>query len=286
MNIVLGASGQIGSMLVDNLLEKDPAIKAVVRSASKAQALKAKGIKTVIADFMNADSLKDTFAGGSSLFMLTPENPASPNHLKDIKTALNNIKEAVLLSGLKRITGLSSMGAHNGLGRGSLEASYLLEHTFDHINIRKIFVRPSYYFSNWLGYVELVKEHGALPTFFPPDMKIPMVAPQDAAAFLARAMTGEFDEGPYEISGPREYSSAEIADVFGKVLNRSVAVQQIMPEDWEGALLQAGFTKDGAKNLMLMTQAVIDGKTDYETKNPVYLSMDFEAYLKKASNEI
>lgn len=284
MNIVPGASGQIGSMLVDNLLEKDPAIKAVVRNASKAEALKGKGVKTVIADFMNADSLKAAFAGGSSLFLLTPENPASPNYLEDIKTALNNIKEAALLSGLKRITGLSSMGAHNGLGRGSLEASYLLEHTFDLINIRKIFVRPSYYFSNWLGYVKLVKEHGTLPTFFPPDMKIPMIAPQDVAAFLARAMTGEFDEGTYEISGPRNYSSAEIADVFGKVLNRNVAVQQVMPEDWESALLQAGFSKDGAKNLMLMTQAVIDGITDYETKNPVHLSMDFETYLKKALN--
>lgn len=280
MHIVLGASGQIGSMLIDNLLRKDIPVRAVVRNMAKAEALKNKGAEVVTADYTDLPALKKALSGGSPVFLLTPENPASIDRLGEIKTIINNYKEAVKSSGVKRIIGLSSMGAHNGFGRGALEASYLLEHAFKDIDAEQVFIRPAFYYSNWLGYLELVKEKGILPTFFPPDLKVPMIAPPDVAAFLTDAMTGKLREGIYEISGPRDYSSNEIADIFGKVLNRDAAAQQIMPEDWESALLQAGFSRDGAKSLMLMTQAVIEGKTNYETANPVHLPANFETYLR------
>ncbi|WP_198149899.1 hypothetical protein [Clostridium sp. DMHC 10] len=83
----------------------------------------------------------------------------------------------------------------------------------------------------------------------------------------------------YEIAGPKLYSSLDIAKIFGDVLNRNVAGQQVMPEDWESTLIQAGFSKDVAKNLMLMTQAVIDGKTKNKTTNSIRFYTDFKKYL-------
>jgi uncharacterized protein YbjT (DUF2867 family) len=282
MNIILGATGQIGSMLVDNLLKNGQPVRAVVRNDFKAQKLKNKGVEVRIADYFDVEALKKAFQGGNSVFLLTPENPESENFLSEIQRIIDNYREAVLSSGITKIVGLSSMGAQHESGTGNLMASYMLEHAFSDLEIEPVFVRPAYYFSNWLGYLELVKEYGTLPTFFPPEMELPMIAPSDVAGFLSDVITCKTpQERVYEISGPRDYSSLDIAKIFGDVLSKNVTLQQVLPEEWENTLIQAGISKDGAKNLMLMTKAVIDGKTKNETTNQIRFSTDFKSYLKR-----
>ena len=281
MDIILGATGQIGSMLVDNLIKRGQSVRAVVRNGSKAEGLRSKGIEISIADYFDVEALKKAFQGGSSAFLLTPENPESQDFISETKTIINNYREAILASGITKIVGLSSNGAQHESGTGNLMASYMLEHAFSDLEIEQVFVRPSYYFSNWLGYLELVKEHGILPTFFPPEMKVPMIAPPDVAEFLSEIIICKIPkERVYEITGPHAYSSLDIAKIFEEVLNRNVILQQVLPEEWESTLIQAGFSKDGAKNLALMTKAVIEGKTKNEASNPVSFSTDFKSYLK------
>lgn len=283
MDIILGAAGQIGSMIVDNLLKKGQPVRAVIRNGLKAKELKNRGAEVKIADYLDLKALKKAFQGGESVFLLTPENPESEDFLSETQRIINNYRESILSSGITKIVGLSSMGAQHESGTGNLIASYTLEHAFSDLEIEQVFVRPAYYFSNWLGYLELVKEYGILPTFFPPEMKLPMIAPSDVAGFLSDVITCKTpQERVYEISGPRDYSSLDIAKIFGDVLNKNVTLQQVLPEEWENTLIKAGFSKNGAKNLMLMTKAVIDGKTKSETNNRICFSTDFESYLKNA----
>jgi uncharacterized protein YbjT (DUF2867 family) len=282
MNIILGATGQIGSMLVENLLKKGQPVRAVIRDSSKVQELKNKGAEVVIADYFDAETLKRAFQGGSSVFLLTPENPECKNCLKEIQMIINNYRGAVFSSGLTKIVGLSSMGAQHEAGTGNLMASYMLEHAFSDLEIEQIFVWPAYYFSNWLGYLELVQENGILPTFFPPEMELPMIAPPDVAKFLAEVMTCKNpQERIYKIMGPHDYSSLDIAKIFREVLNRNVTLQQILPEEWESTLTQAGFSKDAADNFILMTKEVIEGKIKNDALNPIRFSTGFKTYLKK-----
>lgn len=42
-----------------------------------------------------------------------------------------------------------------------------------------------------------------------------------------------------------------MAKIFEDVLNREVILQQLLPEEWESTLIQAGFSIDGAKILCL-----------------------------------
>src|SRR5574344_490173 len=126
MNIILGATGQVGSMLVDNLLDKGQPVRAVVRDGLKAQGLKNKGVEVKIADYLDVEALKKAFQGGSSVFLLTPENPESENFINEIQRIISNYREAVLSSGISKIVGLSSMGAQHKSGTGNLMASYML----------------------------------------------------------------------------------------------------------------------------------------------------------------
>jgi uncharacterized protein YbjT (DUF2867 family) len=282
MNIVLGATGQIGFMLANNLFKKGQPVRVVVRNEAKAHELRKMGIEVFIADYLDKKALIKAFHGGKTAFLLTPENPNSENQIDEVRLMISNYRESVQASGINKIVGLSSMGAQHNSDTGSLLASYLLEHAFSGHNIEQIFVRPAYYYSNWTGYLELIMTQGILPTFFPPEMKLPMISPVDVAEFLTDVMIRETpQERIYEICGPYDYSSLAIAKIFGNVLNKDVTLQQILPGEWESTLAQTGFSADGIKNLMLMTKAVINGKTKSDTPNAVHLLMDFRTFLER-----
>lgn len=264
MNIILGASGRVGSALVRILSENGQPVKAVVRNPEKADEFRSKGIPVCIADFFNVEALKVAFEGGTTAFLITPEKLDSQNIFDETQQIIQNYKEALFASGIRKIIGLSSGGAQHPSGTGNLELSYMLEHSFDDLPVQKTFIRPAYYFSNWVNYWDVAKEFGVLPTFFPIDMKVQMIAPADVAAFAAQLI--EFDESykPFYEIGEKLYSSADVAAVFAHKLQREVKAQQIPSEQWETTLLQAGFSENAAANLMKMTQAVIDGRTQWE----------------------
>lgn len=280
MNIITGASGQVGSLILNQLKENNQPVRAIVRNQKSLD--KFKGIEVVEADLFNVKSLQEAFKGGTTLFVLTPENIFSDNIIADTRTMLDNYKEAIAQSGIKKIVGLSSMGAQHSAGTGNLVMSYMLEHSFEDLAVEQFFVRPAYYYSNWLGYLETVKEVGILPTFFPVDQKIPMVAPTDVARFIAEVITNsEYHKPITEIMGPLWYSPNDVAHIFGEILNKDVKAEAIPKEQWRDILQQIGFSENSARKLIEMTEAVISGKASPSRKYDeiIKLNSSLQEYL-------
>lgn len=281
MNIVLGASGRVGSALVKSLVEKGQAVKAVVRNQQKADDFIRMGVDVCVADFLDTNALKTAFKDGETAFLLTPENPAVQDVIYETRRILQSYKEALAVSGIRRIVGLSSGGAQHPSGTGNLEQSYMLEHAFKEMPVEQTFIRPAYYFSNWLGYWDTARDYGVLPTFFPVDFKVQMIAPSDVAAFAAQLMTTDKPYKPFYEIGEKWYSPAEVASVLGHRLQRKVEAQQILREQWEDTLLQVGFSADAAGNLIKMTEAVLDGRTRSENPSEVIsMSTSLDAFFE------
>src|SRR5205085_2096364 len=98
---------------------------------------------------------------------------------------------------------------------------------FTDLETQTVFVRPAYYLSNWLRYLPVVEEQGILPTFYPVDLKIPMLSPLDVAAFIADLMAKPIEGSPiYELEGPDWYSSDDVAATLSTVLKRPVEAHQ------------------------------------------------------------
>lgn len=262
MNIILGASGQVGSQIVADLIEMKLPVRAVIRDEKNADQLREKGAEVFIADNHNPDSLIDAFRDGETIFVLTPENGEIENILGETETVLENYQQAISLSSIKKLVGLSSMGAEHAAGTGNLLMSYMLEHAFVDLDIEKTFIRPAYYFSNWLPYLDTVKNTSVLPTFYPEDLEISMISPLDVARFLADTIAGKMESGKiYELQGPDIYSSSDVAKAFSDALGISVKAKQIPRNEWEQSLQKLGFSKDGIRNFIEMTDVVISGKT-------------------------
>jgi uncharacterized protein YbjT (DUF2867 family) len=274
---------------VENLVSSNQPVKAVIRNPDKRKELqKFQNIAIEIADAFDLPALKKAFKNGSSVLLLTPDNPESDDVMGETQTMLDNYKKAIEGSQIKKIVGLSSMGAQMETNSGSLKMSYMLEHNFNELNVQKIFVRPAYYYSNWMESLSAVQEDGKLSTFFPVDLKMPMVSPLDIAKFLADLMRDTVEGEPiFEVEGPAWYSSKDIANTFSKVLNRSVVPQQIPREDWWKTMKQFGFTDDVTKNFIEMTQTVADGKAKPHEIGTILKKMDtpFKAWLTEQLEE-
>lgn len=282
MNIIVGATGQVGSMVLSEIQKKGFPVRAVVRNPEK---ITDKTVDVKTADLFNADQLTEAFKGGTSVFVLTPEYFSSNDIIGETKLIVENYRKAIQATGITRIVGLSSIGAHVNSNTGNLLMSKILEQELDTIDAQKLFIRPSYYYSNWLGYLETVKEYGVLPTFFPEHLKIDMNSPVDVAKFIAKMIVdfpSSENKKVFELLGPRNYSSHEVAKTFEKLFNKEVNTQSIPRDQWKDTLLSVGFTENTAHNLMDMTQAVIDSKTVPEYPNhTIKLSTTIEQYFEE-----
>ena len=259
MNIIVGATGQVGAHVIRRLKQDGYATRAIVRNTDKV-ADKSNDYRA--ADLFDAEQLIDAFQGGTTAFLITPENPASKNVLEDTHRIVGHYKKAIQATGIKKVVALSCIGAQLEGDTGNLLMSRILEQELEPLDVAKVFIRPSYYFSNWMGYWETAKQHGILPSFFPEDLKLDMHSPVDLAQFIAQVMTSSMssEKEIHELTGPQKYSSLDVARAFSLLLNRHVAVQPVPPGEWKGTLLAAGFTDDAADHLSDMTQAVIDGR--------------------------
>ena len=284
MNIIAGATGQVGSNLINELKNKGFQVRAVVRNPDK---LSDKTIETRTADLFNLEQLIEAFKGGTTVFVLTPENPTSNDIIEDTRQIVGNYKKAIQATGIKKVVALSCVGAHIDSNTGNVLMSRILEQTLDDLDIEKIFIRPSYYFSNWLGYLETVEQYGVLPTFFPEDLKIEMLSPIDLAKFIAKIMTDTSSEKKriYELTG-QKYSPLDVANTFSKLLDKNVTVQSIPQDKWKETLMSVDFTENTATNLSDMTQAVIDNKTVPERPNDtIKLPTTLEKYIDEQLNK-
>jgi len=286
MNIILGASGQVGSTITDFLTEKKVPVKAVVRDAEKAKKLKEKGAEVAIVDYFDLNALKEAVKGGKLIFVITPETGQSNDVLGDTKRILENYRKAIEHSKIKAIVGLSSGGAHYEKyerDTGNLLMSNMLEHEFVSLPINQLFIRPSYFYSNWLMSVDFVKENGILPSFYPADLKIEMNSPIDVAEFIANIISKGVDKSDLiELAGPEQYSANQVASEMAKALGREVRTQEIPRDKWEETMKSVGFTDDATKNFIKMTELVAEGnaKLERKGKNPISLKTTLSDYLK------
>lgn len=256
MNIILGASGQVGSSIVNELKNNNLPVRAIVRNQNTDFCNE---VEVETADFFDREQLVKALEGGSTVFLLTPEDPASNDIIGETKQIINNYKQAIQATGIKRIVGLSCIGAHVEANTGNVLMSRMLEQGFDDLDVEKIFIRPSYYFSNWLGFLETVEQYGVLPTFFPEDLEVDMNSPIDVAKFTAEVIANNSQSSAvFELVGPQKYSSRQVAEIFSKLLCKHVEQQSVPKEKWNETLRSAGFTSNTSVNLVDMTQAVID----------------------------
>lgn len=169
-----------------------------------------------------------------------------------------NIAEAVEGSGLKKVLVESTYGAQPGDAIGDLSVLWNFETSVGSSKSPMAINRGAYYFTNLDMLLDGARD-GTITTMFPPDLKIPMVAPCDLGAAAARRLTtGLDDTGIRYVEGPERYSFDDIAIAFANALGHAVTAKTIERADWEASFRGMGFSETAARAYARMTAATVD----------------------------
>jgi uncharacterized protein YbjT (DUF2867 family) len=259
MYVILGASGNIGSAVIDTLRRSGEKVIAVVHSAQKAAAIEQDGVEPFVADVADTRLLRSILQKGRRAFLLNPPaDTGRDTNAEELKT-VRSIAAALQDSGLEKLVVASTYGALDGDGIGDLSVLYEFERLVKASGIPAAINRGAYYFTNLDMLLQPAKETGRLPTPFPADMKIPMVSPRDLGQAAAARLESPVDDvGIDYVEGPERYSFADVAKTLSSRLGLPVTVETIPREKFEEYYLGLGFSWAAARCYAKMTEVTID----------------------------
>jgi uncharacterized protein YbjT (DUF2867 family) len=281
MYVVLGSTGHVGSALSHALLSSNVNITVVARDPAKARDLEARGARVVIADIRNVDELRRAYGHGERLYMLNPPaDPATDTQAEERSTVASMLR-ALEGSGIKKVVAHSTFGARPGDLLGDLNVLYEMEQGLKRSGVPCSTLRAAYYMSNWDSAIASARDEGIVHTFFPADLKIPMVAPRDLGEAAAKLMRAPIEQTEcVYVEGPERYSSAEVAAALAAALGRRVEPKVIPEHGWQDAFKKLGFSDRAAISYANMTRTVVDN--DFPpVKATLHGTTSLDEYIKE-----
>ena len=265
MFVVLGATGHTGSVVAETLLARKQPVRVVVRSADKGADWKAKGAEVVIASLDDTAALTKAFQGASGAYLLVPPNYGASSWLAEQRQRMDQAAEAVKASGIEHVVFLSSVGGHIPEGTGPIRAARYGEQKLSAVAHHVTILRPCYFMENWAAGIGMAKEQGLLPTFIPPQAKMPMISTRDIGRVAAaQLIAGGHGHAIVELAGPEEYSPEDVASALSGMLGRSVAAHVAPLSAVVPTFTSFGFSEEAAGLFEEMYTSFSKGAVGYE----------------------
>jgi uncharacterized protein YbjT (DUF2867 family) len=265
MFVVLGATGNTGSAVVETLLSKKQPVRVIVRSVDKGAGWKAKGADVAVASLDDVPALTKAFEGAKGVYLLVPPNYGAEAWLADQRARMDRAAEAVQKSGVDHVVLLSSVGGHLHGGTGPIRAASYGEYALGCHAKRLTILRPCYFMENWAPVIGAAKAQGVLPTFIAPQAKIPMIATKDIGRIGAeQLMAGGHGKQIVEMAGPEEYSPDQAASALSQILGKAVTAQHAPLSAVVPTFKSFGFSDEAARLFEEMYSAFSKGAIGYE----------------------
>ena len=233
---VTAASGQLGRLVIEDLLERGvPAadVRAVVRTPAKVADLAAKGVQVVEGDYTDSASLVRAFQGADQLLLVSSSGP-NDERLKHHFTAVAAAKEA----GVGHLVYTSiPLAETNPIGFAWVHKD--TEQAIRETGLPFTFLRNNWYWENVTGSLGASVEHGAIIGSVG-NGRIGYASRADYAEAAAVVLTTEGHQGKvYELTGDTAIGYAELAAEVSRQAGKDVAFANLPQADFQAAL--AGF---------------------------------------------
>jgi NAD(P)H dehydrogenase (quinone) len=235
MIVVTGATGQLGRLVIENLLQTLPAtqIVAAVRNPQKAADLAALGVQVREADYNKPATLDAAFAGAQKLLLISSSEIGQrvAQHQAVIDSArAAGVKLIAYTSLLHADVSPLALGAEHRQTEAALAAS----------GLPYVLLRNGWYTENYAASIPPALAHGAF-IGAAGDGRISSAARADYAAAAAVVLLGEDQAGHiYELAGDGNYNLTEFAAEIAWQSRKPVAYRNLPEADFAAALIGAG----------------------------------------------
>ncbi|KRE51574.1 SDR family oxidoreductase [Paenibacillus sp. Soil724D2] len=260
--LVTGATGQLGSKVVEALLASVPAEKLAVsvRDTEKATELSSRGVEVRHGDFDDPASLDKAFADVDRLLIVSTQG--------DNETRIRQHLAAVSAAERAGVGFIAYTSATN-----AEESSLFLVpvHRATEQAIRKTgipysFLRNNWYIENEIGTIQGVLAGAPLVTSAGAG-KVGWASRGDYAQAAANVLAGNGHENTvYELSGTL-ITHEELAAVLSKVLDREVPIQQVDDETYGKIMVGAGVPEQVVPILVAIQSAIRDGVLELKSND-------------------
>jgi len=265
MFVVLGATGHTGSVVAETLLARRQPVRVVVRSVEKGAAWKAKGAEVAVASLEDVPVMTQALVGATGAYLLVPPNYGAVAWLAEQRQRMDQAAQAVRASGVPHVVFLSSVGGQIAEGTGPIRAARYGEQALESAAKNLTILRPSSFMENWAPGIGMAKNQGLLPTFIEPTAKMPMVSTGDIGRVGAeRLIAGGIGKQIVELTGPEEYSPAEVAAALGQLLGKPVSTQFAPLSAVVPTFTSFGFSTEAATLFEEMYAGFATGAIGYE----------------------
>ncbi|WP_046779282.1 SDR family oxidoreductase [Streptomyces yangpuensis] len=253
--VVTAATGALGRLVVEELLERVPAgrVAVVVRDARKAADLAARGIEVRVADYGDPAALKDAFRPGDRVLLI------SGNEIGRRVAQHTAVIDAAKAAGVAQL-------AYTGI-LGGPEADFELaaEHTATERTVLAsglpyTLLRNGWYHENYTRELPAVLGHGAV-VGSAGEGRIASAARADYAAAAAEVLTGEGHlNRVYELSGDTAWSLAEYAAEVSAQSGKEIAYTEVPAGEHLRILTGAGVPEGFAAVIVDVDAAIARGR--------------------------
>ncbi len=219
--LVTGATGNVGSQVVQQLVASGIMPRVAVRSMNKAESLKKAGAEPVEMDLERPETVQSALTGVDKVFLVSP---FVPNMVE--LTAI--LIEAAKRANVQQIVKLSAL-AQPGIALSKWH--WEMENAIISSNIPFTFLRPNGFMQNFINAMaETIKSDNAF-YLNAGDGKVSFVDTRDIASVAVAALITSGHEGQsYTITGAEALSHAESASILSQVLGRTINYIDV-PED-------------------------------------------------------
>lgn len=259
MIVITGASGLLGSQILNRLLARIPPeqLAVSVRDTQKAQHLAARGVRVRRGDFSDPDSLVDAFQGASQL-LLVSSNDSGADAVTQHRTAI----DAGRAAGATRVLYTSHQGS---------SASSMFPPMLDHAATERHLaeqggdftsLRHGFYASTLPMLIGRALETGTI--LAPADGPVSWTTHGDLAEVDAIVLA---DEGRLEgvsppLTGTETFDLEEVGGILSDLTGRRISRVVVDDEEWIAGMVARGIPETQARFALTIFLSARRGEFD------------------------
>ncbi|MFC4326818.1 SDR family oxidoreductase [Streptomyces andamanensis] len=232
--VVTGATGHLGRLVVEQLLEKVPAeqVTAVVRTPEKAADLAERGVRVAVADYNAPETFDGLFAAGDKV-LLVSGNEFDKGRVQQHQVVIDAAKAAgvALLAYTSAPGSLKAALADDHRGTEEALLTSGLPYTL---------LRNGWYHENYTENLAPTLEHRAV-VHAAGAGRLSSASRADYAAAAVAVLTGEGHENKtYELGGDQAWGFAEFAAELSRQTGEEIVYREVSVEEFQAVLTGAG----------------------------------------------
>ncbi len=262
MILITGATGRVGSKLVESLLQSGKQVRVLVRNPQKAASLQALGASVCLGDLNRLDHLDIALQKCDHLFSIPP------NTINQAEQEIQ-LYQAAKRTGIQHIVKLSTVKSDLESPCYFFKQHAIAEQYLKQLGIKFTILQTNSFMQNFLWFAHEIRTKGTLSL----PMRDARTAPIDIRDVVrigtAILTEGEHEGKTYNLTGSELLSLQEIAEKLSTVANQNIAYIDDSPSNFKQIIICSGISEWFAEAVTTSWQIANKGEptlTDVVTK--------------------